>query len=280
MNTAQTVSGGGTSRTGTVLARQICESTGGAIIGFFQRLAQLMGFGISVLLHGSNPITWRRTVREEFIEQCHRAGVKALPSITVTGALVGIAMVFQFVYWLSILGQEDIVGTAIVLVVIREIAPLLVGLIVVGRSGIVMAVELGNMRSSGQTRVLKSQGIDPFLYLIVPRVLALSLCVFCLTITFIVVSLSAGYTMANVVGASNESPLQFINGVLGAMGPSDYVLIPVKTILIGFFIGLVTCTTPLASTRSEPNVTDLLPRTFMGSMLAILVISGTLTLLL
>jgi phospholipid/cholesterol/gamma-HCH transport system permease protein len=239
-----------------------------------------MGFGISVLLHGSNPITWRRTVREEFIEQCHRAGVKALPSITVTGALVGIAMVFQFVYWLSIFGQEDIVGTAIVLVVIREIAPLLVGLIVVGRSGIVMAVELGNMRSSGQTRVLKSQGIDPFLYLIVPRVLALSLCVFCLTITFIVVSLSAGYTMANVVGASNESPLQFINGVLGAMGPSDYVLIPVKTILIGFFIGLVTCTTPLASTRSEPNVTDLLPRTFMGSMLAILVISGTLTLLL
>ena len=265
---------------GTGRVRQICESTGGAISGFLQRLARLMGFGVSVLVHGSNPKVWRRTVRDEFFRQCHRSGIKALPSIAVTAALIGIAMVFQFVYWLSIFGQEDIVGTIVVLIVVREIAPLLVGLITVGRSGTVMAVELGHMRSSGQSHMLESQGIDPFLYLVVPRVLALSVCVFCLTITFIVVSLSAGYVMSNVVGASNDSPLEFINEVLGAMGPSDYVLIPLKTVLIGYFIGLVTCTTPLASARSEATVSDLLPRTFMGSMLAILVISGTLTLLL
>lgn len=280
MNRAQTVTGESAGSIGTVSVRQISENTGGAIIGFCLRLVQLTGFGISVLVHGSNPRTWRRTVREEFVEQCHRAGVRALPSVTVTAALIGIAMVFQFVYWLSVFGQEDIVGTIVVLIVVREIAPLLVALIAVGRSGMVMAVDLGNMRLSGQIRVLESQGVDPFLYLVVPRVLALSLCVFCLTIIFIVVSLSTGYLIANVVGASNESPLQFINHVLGAMGPSDYVLIPLKTVLIGFFIGLVTCTTPFTSARFEANVTDLLPRTFMGSMLATLVISGTLTLLL
>ncbi len=280
MNRAQVVSSAETRKTNIGLVRQICVNTGGTIIVFWLRLAQLMGFGISVLVYAVHPSTWRRTVRDEFIEQCHRSGIKALPTIAVTGILIGFAMVYQFVYWLSIFDQEDIVGTMVVLVVVREIAPLLVALIAVGRSGIVMAVELGDMRSSGQIHVLESHGINPFIYLVIPRVLALSLCVFCLTVIFIVVSLSAGYIIANVVGASNQSPLQFINGVLGAMGPSDYVLILLKTILIGFFIGLVTCMTPFASARSEPSVIDLLPRTFIGAMLTALIISGTLTLLL
>lgn len=280
MKQAQVLSSAEIGKNTTGRTRQICASTGGVIIGFFRSLAKLMGFGVSVIVHSSNPRTWRRTVREEFIEQCHRSGVKALPAVSVTGALIGTAMVFQFVYWLSIFGQEDIVGTMVVLVVIREIAPLLVAVIAVGRSGTVMAGELGSMRWSGQIRVLESQGIDPFLYLVIPRVLALALSVFCLTITFIVVSLTAGYLIANFLGALNESPLQFINGVLSAMGVSDYVLIPLKTVLIGFFVGLITCTIPLASERPTPNPVEVLPRTFMVSMLAILVISGILTLLL
>ena len=66
-------------------------------------------------------------------------------------------------------------------------------LIVIGRSGTIILVELGTMKTEGQVHALDAQGIDPFLYLVLPRVMALSLSMFCLTITFVAVALVARF---------------------------------------------------------------------------------------
>ena len=67
-------------------------------------LIQFAGLAVAVIWQGMRPLTWRRTVRAEFFEQCHQVGMRALPFILITGILVGLAIVYQTYYWLDIFG--------------------------------------------------------------------------------------------------------------------------------------------------------------------------------
>ena len=82
------------------------------------------------------------------------------------------------------------------------------------------------------------------------------------------------------LGLTSLTLLDFLESVLTAMGPKEYALVPLKTLAIGFAIGLISCTTGLAVGRVVPEVAALLPRGFVKAVLATLLISGGLTMLL
>jgi phospholipid/cholesterol/gamma-HCH transport system permease protein len=132
-------------------------------ISFVLVLASL-GFG--VVREAARPATWRRTVRGEFRRALHQAVGGGLSATLVTAALIGLAMVAQALYWLGEAGQEGLIGRVVVTVLVREVAPLLVGLIVLGRSGVVIVSEIGELQIGGQIRTLAAQGLDPFLLLV------------------------------------------------------------------------------------------------------------------
>src|SRR5690606_37666853 len=102
----------------------------------------------------------------------------ALPFALLLGTLVGAVVVGQTISWLQLAGQSDLIGRFLMLGVVRYTLPFLVNLILIGRSGMEIVSMLGTMKSTGQVRVLASQGIDPFLLLVVPRVLALPVAAF------------------------------------------------------------------------------------------------------
>ena len=131
-------------------------------------------------------------------------------------------MVNQMLYLLRLAGQEGLIGEFLVLVLVRGVAPLLVGMIVIGRSGSTMMVELGAMRVTGQVHLLDAQGIDPFLYLVIPRVLATAIGMFCLSMVFLAVALTTGLVAANALGLTSLTLLDFFEEVLTAMGPREY----------------------------------------------------------
>jgi phospholipid/cholesterol/gamma-HCH transport system permease protein len=256
-----------------------------ALIGLWsitqwRRLAGLIGMGVAVLWQACRPVTWRRTVQEEFMRNCAQIILQGLPSIIATALLIGLAMVNQVLYWLQFAGQEGFIGEFLVLALVREVAPVLVGMVVLGRSGSTMMVELGAMRVGGQVQLLDAQGIDPFLYLVIPRVLATALGVFCLSIVFLTVALAAGLVAANTLALTSLTFLDFLEEVLTAIGPREYALVPLKTLAIGFAIGLISCTTGLAVGRAVTDVSVLLPQGFVKAILATFLISGGLTLLL
>lgn len=240
----------------------------------------LSALGLAVIWHACRPLTWRRTVREEFWRNSAQVMLQGLTPILITGLLVGIGMVFQVLYWLQLVGQEGVIGDVLVLVLVREIAPILVGLIVIGRSGAVMITELGVMRAGGQAHLLDAQGLDPFHFLVVPRVLAAAIGVFCLSIIFLVVALAAGLVAANTLGLASMTPFDFLDEVLTAMGPGEYALVPLKTLSIGFAVGLISCDTGLEVEGDVMDVATLLPRGFVTSLVATLLISGLFTILL
>jgi phospholipid/cholesterol/gamma-HCH transport system permease protein len=189
-------------------------------------------------------------------------------------------MVYQAIYWLGVFGQTKFTGPILVLVLVREVAPLFVALTVIGRSGSVILVELGNMQIDGQVRMLDAQGIDPFLFLIVPRVVAVAVSMFSLTIAFIMFALVSGFLTGNALGSLDVTLQEFVFRILSEMGLAEFATIPLKSFLIGFVVALIACTTGLSVTRSRSDLQAALSRGVTKSVLAALLISGLLTLLL
>ena len=241
--------------------------------------AVLFGLGVAfaVLRQAARPINWRRTVRAEFYRVLKQAGPEALPTVLVTASIIGLAMVYQALYWLQIAGESVKVGRVLVLVLVRELAPLLVGLIVLGRSGTVALVELGAMQQRGQVRRLDALGIDPLIYLVMPRVLAISVATFALAILFIATALTVGYVAGFGLGVIKLTFGTYLDSIVQGMAPQDYLVLPVKTLAIGFVIGFTCCFVALNPGRTATDIMALLPRGFVRAVLALLVVAGALT---
>jgi phospholipid/cholesterol/gamma-HCH transport system permease protein len=168
--------------------RRLLASIGLWTIGLWQRPVQFISDAVAVIWQSCRPITWRRSIRTEFMRQCYQVGAQAIPVVLGSGVIVGFGIVAQSLHWLKVFGSTALFGGFLSTVLVREIAPVLVGLIVIGRSGSTLLVELGTMKTEGQVHMLDAQGIDPFLYLVVPRVLAFCVCMFSLTIAFVAVA--------------------------------------------------------------------------------------------
>jgi phospholipid/cholesterol/gamma-HCH transport system permease protein len=241
-------------------------------------LALAAGFSFAILAAALRPITWRRPVRAEFMQSMRQAGVQGVRPALFTGVLIGLAMVYQALYWLQVAGQANLIGEVLVLVLVREIAPLVIGLMLIGRSGIALLLELSALRSFGQIRMLEAQGVDPILFLVMPRVVAFAVSAFCLVMVFLTTALLVGYFAGHAVGAVNLSLYQFFDNLLRAMGPREYVLLPLKTLAVGFIIGVTTALAALTGTERDAG--KLTARGFVLGVIAIFVVSGAVSMVL
>ena len=247
-------------------------------LGLLRRSILFLSDAVAVIWQSCRPMTWRRPVRTEFMRHCYQVGARALSFIAVSGIFVGFGIVAQTLHWLEVFGGTALFGGLLSVVLVREIAPVLVGLIVIGRSGSVVLAELTNMKAESQVHMLDAQGIDPFIYLVVPRVLAFSICMFCLTIVFVAVAMLAGFASGTLVGIIRLDFLDFMVKALGSIGQAEYLLITAKALTIGFVVALISCRTAMSISGIPSNVLDKLPRGFAKSVLATLVISVALTL--
>jgi len=189
-------------------------------------------------------------------------------------------MVFEVLFWLDIVGQEAHVGRLIVLMLVREIAPILVALVVIGRSGAAIVAELGSMQIAGQVRMLDALGLDPFIFMLLPRVTAIIICMFCLTVVFLALALASGFILANATGIADMNILEMFNVVLKAMAPDEYVSLAMKMFFSGLFIGVICCINGLGIGRDPTEVPRMLPRTFAQCVIALFVISVCISIVL
>jgi phospholipid/cholesterol/gamma-HCH transport system permease protein len=250
-----------------------------ALLGPVRWLATAAGMAAGVVRQSVRPGAWRRPARAEFFRFMDLAGVQNLPAVVVAGVLVGISLVAQGMYWLNQLGERDLVFTVIAVVLIREIAPLVVGLLALGRGGLMILDELSELRRDGQCRALDVQGIDPFLTLVMPRVLALALSVFCLTMILLVVAFASGYMTGSLLGETGRGPVDFAAQTFATIGDAGYAVLPLKTLGIGLAIGIVCCLTAMEQRRQPLAERALIPVGFMRAVLAVFLVSGLVSVL-
>lgn len=232
------------------------------------------GLAATVLMVATRRATWRRPIWIEFKRVLHGVAVSSMPTVIATGILVGIALVAQAVYWLEATGQTGLIGSVIVILLIREIVPILVGLIVFGRSGTATLIELGEAQTGGWLRLFEMQGLDPLNMLIVPRALGFALGAFCMATVLLLSTLLTGYLAAHALQLVAYSIWDFSDLVLRAMTARDFIVPPLKCVITGFVVALVCCATGLGRRDENDELQRLVPRGFVRSAMAILAING------
>ena len=182
----------------------------------------------------------RGVMQPRIRQEIHRAGVALLPMFLFVALALGFLVVGQTVSALAKVGATDYLGSTMVIVVVRELGPLLTAMLVLARVGTANVIELGTARALGEVEALEALGIDPVHYLILPRVLGMALGVFALTIYLVLGALASGCLFAFF---ANETltPSDYLRQIAEALTWLDFVLLALKTIAFGFFIAVVTC---------------------------------------
>lgn len=251
-----------------------------SFVAFIGRMARLqvrfmlimIGAGWGILKEIWIPSTWRRTVKIEFWKTLRQVTGGGLLSVIVVASITGFGIVAQAVFWLGFAGMAQMTGGVLSSVLVREIAPVLVGVILLGRSGMLMLAEMGNLATKGQLRTLSSLGIDPFLSFVLPRTVAMTISGFTLGTLFSLISLGTGYVVCWAKGIVTVSLWSFMFQVANSVNPLDYIGIPIKFLLSGFVVGLC-CSLSGMDITIEDNLTSLLPRGFSRGILSVLIIN-------
>ncbi len=169
-----------------------------------------------------------------------RAGVALLPMFLFVALALGFVVVGQTVSALAKFGQINFLGSTMVIVIVRELGPLLAAMLVLARVGTAHVIELGTARALGEVEALEVLGIDPVHYLIVPRVIGMALGIFSLTVYLIIGALASGYLFAFLQDVPLR-PMDYLKQIAGALNWLDFALLALKTVAFGFFIAIVTC---------------------------------------
>ena len=149
-------------------------------------------------------------------------GVDALPVTSVIALLLGIIIITQAGTQLPRLGAGGLVGSIIVVSVIRELGPLLTAFVVMGRSGTAIATELGNMSVTREIVALRLMGIPLSRFVIMPRMVGMIVSMICLTFYFDMVAIVGGYVVAKV--QLTVPFYAFVEGVIAALGGGCHAL--------------------------------------------------------
>jgi len=126
-------------------------------------------------------------------KQIHFIGARSLFVIFLTAAFTGMVLGLQGYYTLAKFGSEGMLGSAVALSLIRELGPVLSALMVTGRAGSAITAEIGIMKITEQIDALKTMALEPFKYLVAPKILAAIVALPLLCAIFDVVGISGGY---------------------------------------------------------------------------------------
>jgi len=210
----------------------------------FLALLTLQGLGafalitIGVILNKFNVA--QSVMRPRIRHEINRAGVSLLPMFFFVALALGFLVIGQTVSALAKVGATDYLGSTMVIVIVRELGPLLTAMLVLARVGTANVIELGTARALGEVEALEALGIDPVHYLIVPRVIGLALGIFSLTIYLIIGALASGYLFAFLQDVP-LTPGDYFKQIAEALSWLDFALLALKTMAFGFFIAVVTC---------------------------------------
>src|SRR2546430_5771599 len=160
-----------------------------------------------------------------------------------------------------------------VIVVVRELGPLLAGLLVLARIGTSNVIELGTARALGEVEALEALGIDPIHYLVVPRVIGMAIGISALTVYLILGALLSGYLRAFVQDVPLR-PGDYFRQLAGSLSGLDFALLGLKTCAFGFIIAIVTCYHGLAQPLRLEEVSYATVRAAAQSIIACVLIDA------
>ena len=180
-----------------------------------------------------------RRLGRRLVSAVYEQGVRCLPVILIVGLFTGLVLGLQGYYTLNRFGSTALLGQLVSLTLIRELAPVLAALMLVGQAGSALTAELGIQRNSEQIDALETMGIDPYGFLVAPRLLSALIVYPMMTAFFSLLGLVGGWLSASVLLALETSV--YWSSVFRAVELSDVVEAIVKALAFGALTMALCC---------------------------------------
>jgi phospholipid/cholesterol/gamma-HCH transport system permease protein len=177
--------------------------------------------------------------RVRFMQEAKKAGSDSLPLVSLVALFIGVILALQTAYQMQRFGAELYIASLVALSLVRELGPVITALIVAGRVGAAITAEVGSMQVTEQIDALETLATNPIKYLVVPRVLALSIMLPILTIYADIVGIFGGYLVC--VYKLSISSSMYIHTTIDALLFKDLFTGLFKAIFFGMIIALVSC---------------------------------------
>jgi phospholipid/cholesterol/gamma-HCH transport system permease protein len=211
----------------------------------------------------------------EWSRQMVRVGVDSIPVVFLTTMFTGMVLALQTYTGFERVHAENFVGSVVALAMLRELSPVLVGLMVTGRVGSSMAAEIGTMRVTEQLDALKALATDPVHYLFVPRVIAGIVMLPFLVILGDALGIYGGYLVSvKLLGAN---PLIYEQNTFNFLEMNDIWSGLIKSAVFGLILTLTGCVRGYYTTGGAEGVGKSTTNAVVSASLIILLADFFLT---
>ena len=202
-------------------------------------------------------------------------GVRATPMVALTAFSVGVTLAMQAAHSLQQLGAEIYVPDLVMVTLLREMGPVLIAVIVIGRSGSAVAAELGTMKVSEEIEALEVMAINPVQYLVVPRFLAMLVMLPALTIMGNYVGVFGGWAVCHF--ALNFNTAGYVLRALQSADTWDLYSGMIKSAVFAWIVITIACNAGLRVEGGAEGVGQATTSSVVQALLAMLVTNAVLT---
>lgn len=213
----------------------VSEAIGDKTLNFLGAVGKLTMFMIRAVSHCFMPPFYPRLILKQIVD----IGYYSLPVVGMTALFTGMVLALQSYTGFARFNAESAIAGVVVLSITRELAPVLAGLMVAGRIGASIAAEIGTMRVTEQIDALTTLSVNPYKYLIAPRLIAGTLMLPCLVLVGDIIGVFGGYVVS--IYNLGFSPGSYLNQTWSILQTSDVVSGLVKAGAFGLIVTLMGC---------------------------------------
>ena len=250
---------------------------GAGTIGMVRDLREQVAFFGAVAQGFASAARRPRSMRwKEVALLFEKAGVDALPIVSLISLLTGVIIAFEAAQPLAMFGAQIFIANMIGIVMIREFGPIFTAIILAGRSGSAFAAEIGTMKVNEELNALETMGLDPVRFLVIQRVFAGTLLMPVLT----AYSMFAGVLGGVLVMLAMGFPFaQIWFQLSGAVDVSDVVVGLSKSVVFGAIVSGLGCLRGLQTRQGPTAVGDSTTRAVVAGILMIIIVDAAFAVL-
>jgi len=212
---------------------------------------------------------FRRTDLWLTIQQC---GADALPIVSLISFLVGLILAFVGAVQLAMFGAQIYIANLVGIAMAREMGAIMTGIIMAGRTGAAFAAQIGTMQVNEEIDALKTMGISPMEFLVLPRMLALILMMPLLCLYSDLVGILGGFVVGT--GMFDISFTQYMEQTSASLNLTHFGIGVFKSAVFGVVVAIAGCLRGMESGRSASAVGDAATSAVVTSIVLIIVLDG------
>ncbi|HVC28675.1 MAG TPA: ABC transporter permease [Gammaproteobacteria bacterium] len=204
-------------------------------------------------------------------------GVDALPVITLLALAVAISITSQILDLGQALGSEHDVELLLTNIIGTELSPLLTAIVLIGRSGSAITVDMGLMQVRGEVQGLMLLGININHFFVTPRILGAAISQLALAIYFAAIALFGGVLLAGLVFSTQY--VHEVTRLIAVLQPSQLVIFVLKNLLFGMIIAGTACFHGLRVSTSPTELPQQTQHAIVTSLVLVFLVDGLLAII-